>query len=297
MILTENRNNNDSILFYLSVREALKESINISSLSNKKKLADYITNEMTDYEALSLLVTGKLPKEKYDLANEHLLLSNLKESILENFEVISEAVDSNVIKSFIFEVAPLFPDYSSNNNLLEVDIANSSAWSEVPVKAAAKAAGGGAGGGGIMNTLKGIAQKFGASGVSKKVASPDLANDPGWSEVPVKAASKAAGKAAGGGISGKAVIGGAVLAALLLYGAAKTYKRFFSQAAKACKGKSGREKTICMNNYRIKALRAQLADIKRARTSCSKSKDPGKCGKITGAQIKKIENKIQKIGR
>jgi len=66
------------------------------------------------------------------------------------------------------------------------------------------------------------------------------------------------------------------------------YKRFFSQAAKACAGRSGVEKTSCMNQFKTKALQAQIKVLQSAMGGCSKSKDPVKCKA-------KLQNKINKI--
>jgi hypothetical protein len=361
MILAENRNFINSLMFYLTLRETLKEFIDISDVNKKEKLKDFITNEATDYEILTLAINGELPKEKYDLANEHLLLSNLKESILENFEVISEIIDPSVIKSFIFEVAPLFPDYSSNKSIAEFTISknkgeileegihdklldlgkkidalshkikiakaskgavgarkmkdigtkthmtgraiasrggqpmpdimpkdaagNLTRWQKELSKLKGMKAGllkraketGEQAKTGTYNALKTIGDKFGSSAIGKEI-------------------SKRTGKEVGGaGVGAGVALGAAVVSSLLLYGAVKTYKRFFSQAAKECKGKSGREKTICMNNARIKAMQAQLGDLQKAKTACAKSKNPTKCVKTVTANIAKIQNKIKKL--
>jgi len=107
MIITENINVDDSMLFYLCARGALKESIDTSDVEKAEKLKNFIVNEASDYEILSLLLTQKLPEDKLDVAQESLLLSDFKEMVLENFTEISEFVESNTIKDFILEVGAL----------------------------------------------------------------------------------------------------------------------------------------------------------------------------------------------
>ena len=55
------------------------------------------------------------------------------------------------------------------------------------------------------------------------------------------------------------------------------YKRFFSAAAKACGGKSGAEKTACMQQYKQKGLQAYKTSISSNASKCNKSKNPAAC--------------------
>ena len=70
------------------------------------------------------------------------------------------------------------------------------------------------------------------------------------------------------------------------------YQRFFSQAARACSGKSWGEKTRCMKAYRIKALQAQIKQIQRGVGSCTKSKDPAKCKATIQQRVEKLKGQI-----
>jgi len=94
--------------------------------------------------------------------------------------------------------------------------------------------------------------------------------------------------------AGVGVLGAAALAALLAYAAVKTYRRYFSQAGKACRGTSGAEKTACLKKYRIGALKAQLADLKRGSAACAKSKDPAGCKKMMAVKMAKVQKKMAK---
>ena len=341
MIITENTNMNDSMLFYLSAREAVQEAVELSNIDKKEEIKNFVVNEASDYEILSLLVTGEIPETKYDLAEETLLLSLLKKQIVNNYETVVEAIGEESTKELIFEVGSLSPNYSSAAPIVEFNIAQEakspaevgntlfSKEKEKPVKinspllaklkrnwgdlkndinkimnrekevkqlpsvkrkielaklhiqkqkirsdmvvlkkklsaeraASLKGKAGAAAtagkelvvtsykkgkvlGGKAIATgtaaLKAIGNKFGSSGIGKKIASMT-------------------GKRVGGaGVGAGLVLGGTAVAALLGYGAVKTFQRFFGQASKACSGKSGAEKTACIKNYKLKALKHRL---------------------------------------
>ena len=65
------------------------------------------------------------------------------------------------------------------------------------------------------------------------------------------------------------------------------YKRFFSTAAKACKDKSGSEKTDCMQEYKQKGTVAYNSLIQRNMGRCDKSKDPNACKESLRLKMKK----------
>lgn len=102
------------------------------------------------------------------------------------------------------------------------------------------------------------------------------------------------GSAASGGA---VVLGGVLAATLLIYGAYKTYQRFYSQAAKACQGKSFKEKTQCMKTYRIKAIQKQIQDLKTGLNACSKTKDPRKCSSTVSNKLYKLNKQLEKLVR
>jgi len=83
--------------------------------------------------------------------------------------------------------------------------------------------------------------------------------------------------------AGIAVAGAGLLAAY------KIYKSFFSKAARACSGKSGDEKKACMAQYRLRALRAQIAALTKAKSSC---KGDAKCIAKLDAKITKLKAKM-----
>jgi hypothetical protein len=57
--------------------------------------------------------------------------------------------------------------------------------------------------------------------------------------------------------------------------AEKAYKRFFSKAARFCKGRSGTEKTGCMNKFKNDGIKEQIKVYQKGLKMCNKSKTQG----------------------
>ena len=109
-------------------------------------------------------------------------------------------------------------------------------------------------------------------------------------------ATKVAGLTAGG--TAAAITGGIgtlVLVALLVYAAFKTYARFFSKAARNCKGLSGKAKTKCILKYKLEGRRKQYNDLASSSRACSKSKQPVKCNRIMDEKTRAVQKKINKL--
>jgi len=73
------------------------------------------------------------------------------------------------------------------------------------------------------------------------------------------------------------VVGAGVILAAISYGAYRIYKKFFGKAARACKDKKGKVKTVCMIQYQIKGLEASKKPIANGLRGCSKAKDTQIC--------------------
>jgi len=85
-----------------------------------------------------------------------------------------------------------------------------------------------------------------------------------------------------------AIITGVFYAASILNIGVKTYKTYFTKAARRCKDLSAKEKALCMLNAKLIGRRAELAKIQGGLTKCGKvKKDPEKC-------VLKLRNKMQK---
>jgi len=65
---------------------------------------------------------------------------------------------------------------------------------------------------------------------------------------------------------------------------------------KHVKRKKSKEKIACIKDYTIKALKAQLSELKKHISLCNKSKNPNKCKSNIKTKIKKDrkENKKSK---
>ncbi|MBY9000055.1 MAG: hypothetical protein KGD64_04005 [Candidatus Heimdallarchaeota archaeon] len=91
--------------------------------------------------------------------------------------------------------------------------------------------------------------------------------------------------------------GAKALTALAIVAAASTlayaaYKRFYSKAAKACKGKGGLEKTNCMNKYKKQAQAAKIKELQSGMSKCAKGKDPSTCKLKLQGKINKEKAKM-----
>ncbi|MHA1623475.1 MAG: hypothetical protein ACTSVO_15235 [Candidatus Heimdallarchaeaceae archaeon] len=68
------------------------------------------------------------------------------------------------------------------------------------------------------------------------------------------------------------------------------YKRFFSKAAKACKGSSDRK--LCTLRYKIKAKEAQMRTISSKAGICAKDKNPAKCKSKIGRKLQSLKSDV-----
>jgi len=270
MFITENVNYNDSVLFLLSARMALKESIELSSIESKDRLKEFILKEASDYQVMSLLVDGVLPEEKQNKEAERIIFSRLKEQLIFNYDIISEVISSTLTNNIIFEVDSIYPKYSTSSiymesledsgklgSLLKEDTPDENVDS------------------GEYETSKITPQATGDSGEysePKAVA----AKGGNW----IKTLSKY-----------KEHIAAGILATIAIYAGYKAYQRFFSKAAKACKGKSSAEKTACMNKFKTQAIGAQVKELKKGLSACSKSSNPAKCKTVVNNKIARLKSK------
>lgn len=103
----------------------------------------------------------------------------------------------------------------------------------------------------------------------------------------VKNMAKSAGKLMNSASIGTKIAGGLALATA----AALIYKRFFSKAAKACKGAS--DKSACLKKYKVDAIKATITNLKKANTECSSNKNPEKCKARVAKQVAKWEKKLK----
>jgi hypothetical protein len=282
MYITENQTIGDSVLFLLAARKSLAEIVGSSGSENAETLAEFLINEASDYEIMSLLVEGILPEEKYNRGREILLFSRLKESVLMDAASFTEVLGEGNFVDFMTKVDSVYPKFSTQAPVLEffalqnkeVAVASLLEGSIDPALLHEKFLGFGK-----TPTEKAI--EGGKELISKGVERGTEMATKGWEGIR-QAISTAADSASGAASklvaspAAQGVAAGAV-AALLLYASAKTYKRFLSKAARACSGQSGAAKTGCMQDFKAKAKAAQAADLAKAAGACSKAKNPEAC--------------------
>lgn len=304
MFITERQNYNESALFLLAARSTLSEIVNQSSSKSKRDLIEFIHNEASDFEIMGLLIGGSLPPVKYDPVAEAVLFSHLKEQVLRNFSKLTESVSEKTLNTFIHEVDSVYPRFSTQKPVLEFYTSVQEQGFKVPAGSNLEKVIGAAGdvgekiGDTASRVVKGVQGKYqhmldkqaAAQGdwVAKGKVLWHQAKETGgeavsavskWLDKVVDMAKDHPGTAS--------AISGAALAALVVFGAYQAYKRYFSQAAKACAGKKGSEKAACMSAYKAKAKQAQAKVLRKGLASCAKSKDPAKCRAAIQAKASK----------
>lgn len=93
----------DSLLFMHEVRNSL------CNYYNNNELSDFIMNEATDYQCLSLMIDKKLPLSKRNIFKEMELLNTLKHSILEDYDVLTKFFNKSAIDDILVKVECLEP--------------------------------------------------------------------------------------------------------------------------------------------------------------------------------------------
>ena len=355
-----NSNLSDSILFLSSAREALKRTIDVSEMLkiDKVESSNFIMNEASDYEIMSLLMNEELPTQKYNLEEEYSLFDQLKLMVVENYSYLNESIEAQDLFSIINEVNSVTElGYSSAVPVLEFlmhENAAEAAWNaEVAAKkalAAAVASGNksriqvakkalaaatkylakvtAATGRGVATgaaaTGRGVAAagEFAGRGAAAgaKAAGRGAAAAGKFAGRGAAAAGKGIGrgaaaagkfavrgaaagaKAAGSGavtagkftVKHKTNIGVAALVAATIYAGYKTFQRYFSQAARACAGKKGDERAMCVKGFKAKAIQAQMATIRQGMSSCANSKNPEKCKQTINSKLVSLQAKLAK---
>lgn len=255
MFIPENYNPYDSLLFDMACREALCLMVDLSSVDHKKELKSYITKEASHYEVLSFVISGEAPKSSHTIEDERRLFEQLKTQLLVNKNELNQYIGESVINEIISNVDTL-------SIITEADAANPALMT------------------GVGNTaVKALAGSTIAMSIRHFFMSPMSA---GVAALVGKLSTAIAG------------MGVAALVALMVYASYKIYKNFLSKAAKACADKEGTEKKMCMKEYEIQGINAQLADMRKGLSACAKSKDPEKCREALNKKMLKVKEKLDK---
>lgn len=295
---------NESLIFLSIARNTLSDAISLSDKVNESKLVNFITNEASDYQIMSLLVDGTCPDEKFNSVEESKIWDKFSKSVMYEFKDLSKSIDPKSLETVVFEMGPVSSfGYSSAAPIMEFQMdqgfLTNKSLSEINMASLKAAAASGKKwainklarvGGATKGAVAGAKGGYGVAGAKGAVAGAKMGAAQG---------SLAAG-AAGGATKAAMVKTGALastgalaVAALTAYAAYQVYKRFMSKAAKACKGKSGKEKTACMKQYRMKAIQFQIAELSKGSSKCKTSKDPAKCQAAIKAKVDKLKGKLK----
>ena len=323
------QNVNDSILFLMSARNALEETVKLSDVMDNNEIdqsVGYIQNEASDLQIMSLLTTGEIIEEKYDSELEEAYFELYKDFVLENFSELSESINSDSLKSIVYETGPI-SDYglSSNRTIMEhmhitgvsnmlmegpkIDkLKQKSGFTWVTNKVS--------GAGQWVSNSK-VGQYTGDKWIKTKTKASKVGQYAGdkWNKNKVGDAAKKysgykdikagreqiksvkdmmkdeikAGKKARLKGSIKMTTTAAVLAAVG-YGATKAYKAYMTKAARACRGSE--DKQACMSKYRSQAVNAQISKTQSGISACNNAKNPDKCKEGIQAKVQKLKAKL-----
>ena len=210
---------------------------------------------LTNYEVLSLLVEGNLPKEKKNVVKEKAILESVINFYVENINDLStingNTALSNLVKAQIIserkvlvEKPPRVKAFDGGYVKPDFSKATDATFKELPKQ------------------TKALVKTNGQT-INKNVSKFKLNK------------------------TGKYVAIGVILAGAL-YASYKIYKNYLSKAAKSCKGKSGKDKQLCMKQFKITAVKAQISQLRNSMAACSKTENPQLCKQ-------KIQNKIETL--
>jgi xanthosine utilization system XapX-like protein len=299
------------------------ENVRLNNVE-KEEVRNFMFNEASDYQIISLLVEEKFPNEKYNAISENKVWDKFKRQITKNYNVLSESITKDILEDIIFEIGPVselgmssmkpLMEFQKQNVFLnEVDPSGAEKRiarvqdEEIARREAARKAAEIARQKQIDDLPNakqriealptpqpkpqstGVMSKIG-QGVSKantllKQGLTKIGDISGASGIGAKIGASPA-------MAGLGVLG---IASLLGYGAYKTYQRFFSKAAKACSKFSGGQKSQCMKNFKINAMKAQIADLSKGSAACGQSSDPAKCKLLANKRMQKIKDQIAKL--
>lgn len=102
-------------------------------------------------------------------------------------------------------------------------------------------------------------------------------------------------KGAAKGVGIAALIAGSLVAAVASISFA--YKRWFSFAAKSCKGLNGKKRTICMCNAIISSSEKAMQKAEKGLLECDSAKDPQECRYKMKVEIRSWHKKIEEQKR
>jgi len=266
------KNIKNSLTFFLALRRTLSEFLNTSHLNDQaKKLSiDYILSEASDYELLTLALTGNYPIEKYNSLKEVELLKSFKSLIIEDFDNLYKYLGKETLVSVIQEVHVL---KESSNDLLKIFLnEKKDKKPENYKKKYGLMVAGGIVGGAASTAGKDLYT------TGKLYAQKGLSNLGSYLKTP----------------NGKK-IGAALTAALVIYAAIVVYEKNFAEVSKQCGKFKGPEKINCIKKFKINAIQKQIQTLRQGMITCSSKENKQKCENVIKVKILKLENKLSEM--
>lgn len=299
------KNIRDSILFLLTSRKTISDFIvSESNLNDVDKVLakNFIMNEASDYEIMSILMRSQLPDEKYDQLKENNLFDSLQIFISLNEDRLSTSINDNAMQSILEIDSVSQYGLSSSVPILEFIMEQYNMEDDEPKQG--HDVGGkvfSAGTTALLMRPKGGYKRsfirYKNRKFPKQMASLKAA--PGKIMDSLRKGRQAAMKGVASVASfaktptGK-ILGVVVIASLVALAATKIYRNKLSQAAKACSKYTGPEKQNCMSKFNQAALRAQIAQLKSGMVACTGTKSPEKCQAHITKKIASLQKKLMK---
>lgn len=282
--------NVDKKIYISCVRESFDMLFKMKNPTRAKEMSRYL-NEKSDRDILNLMVTGEFNSGKATLTEDEAInaVFSYENNILNEIVTPSEREWINRLFAWLWYRKAELPSYNFNE------------YKEIYLKASKVASDAGATPDQIEKASKlrdrayyFIQHNGDAEKLQRSMEFSKLKNI--WDEVKDKAGqiqvSDFAAKFAKNTAISLAVIGAV---SIILYIAYSIHQKYYSEAAKACKSKSGEQQEICVTQFRIKALERQKKEITAGFSVCKNTTDSEKCKKLLKQKINKLDMKISKL--
>jgi len=263
----------DRYVFFECNRNALLN--HIKELTDDEIMINYIKEDASDANILSLIMYGKVLKEdnifveqklidKYMTILEQNNIIDERESLLEGVTTDSYVLNAKWRKEDIDEAIKSLQKQS--NQLIKINSRFSSKMHDNILKQIAR----------LRDERSDISQHSIRNQFKDMVADTKKAivTDDGI---------------------GVGLIGATLLIAATAMIGYKVYKRYFTVAGKTCAGKSGYNKEVCITNVKIKAIEETIKIYKDNMKNCKLTKDPNKCKERINKLIQKSQLKINTL--
>ncbi len=233
------------------------ESTKEYNIIELKEIKNFVFNESSFYQILSIILDNNIPDDKENIKYEKKYIEHINENYGMNLICLSETQNKKKKEN-------------ENNNeptAQKQNVGNAVAQTGKEI--------GGMAGQLAMYSVVG-------TGVGKGIQKGGELLGKGY-------------QAAKTGISGmsqgaKMGLGGLAAAAMLGYAAYKVYQNYLSKAARACANSD--DKSSCIDVYKKNALRQQISKLQSGMGQCNKALEPYKCRASIQNNIEKLRKKL-----